>query len=137
MIKVLRLLIPIICILFFAYNCNAKDIIKPFTTDGCTSFPNGTIIQRELWMHCCTEHDKAYWKGGSYEERVLADKSLKKCVAKVGNTTVAQLMLLGVRVGGTPYLPTKFRWGYGWPYMRGYKKVSKEENEMIKVLLAK
>jgi len=27
-------------------------------------------------------------------------------------------MFVGVRVGGTPYLPISFRWGYGWPYLR-------------------
>ena len=40
-------------------------------------------------------------------------------------------MLTGVRVGGTPRLPTKFRWGYGWPYLRGYKAVTPEEKEKI------
>jgi hypothetical protein len=131
-----RLLIATVCMVSFSYNCNAKNIIKPFTTDGCSSFPNGTIAEKELWMHCCTRHDKSYWQGGVYEERVVADNALKECVEKVGNGRVAQLMLLGVRVGGTPYLPTKFRWGYGWPYVRGYKKLSKEESDMVKVLLS-
>ena len=40
-------------------------------------------------------------------------------------------MLAGVRVGGTPYLPTPFRWGYGWPYPRFYKELSEKETEMI------
>jgi len=26
-----------------------------------------------------------------------------------------------------PWLPTRFRWAYGWPYLRGYEAVSEEE----------
>ena len=44
-------------------------------------------------------------------------------------------MLTGVRVGGTPYLPTTFRWGYGWPYLRGYKPVTSEEKKQIEQIL--
>lgn len=43
-------------------------------------------------------------------------------------------MLAGVRVGGTPYLPTMFRWGYGWPYPRGYKALTDEERQQIEAL---
>ena len=53
--------------------------------------------------------DFAYWKGGTYQDRLVADKELELCVAETGNPKIAELMLAGVRVGGTPYLPTKFR----------------------------
>ena len=106
--------------------------LKPFTTDGCSSFPNGTFEQNELWLSCCTAHDLSYWQGGTYDERLTADKALQHCVAEVGESEVAAIMLAGVRVGGTPLLPTEFRWGYGWPYPRGYKKVTKEEEQLIK-----
>ena len=105
--------------------------IKPFESDGCSAFPDGTLEQQELWLGCCKAHDYAYWKGGSYEERVRADEALKDCVAQVGEPEIAELMLVGVRVGGTPYLPTKFRWGYGWPFFRGYKQLSEEERKQI------
>ena len=104
----------------------AEDL-KPFTTDGCSSFPDGTIEQASLWASCCIRHDFAYWQGGSYEERLEADEELESCVAGVGEATIASLMLAGVRVGGTPYLPTSYRWGYGWPFMRGYKPLTAEE----------
>ena len=101
--------------------------LKPFTSDGCSSFPDGTLEHRERWLTCCQAHDFAYWKGGTYQDRLQADKELKLCVAETGNPKIAELMLAGVRVGGTPYLPTKFRWGYGWPYFRGYKEPTQEE----------
>ena len=113
----------------------ASDDIKPFTTDGCSSFPDGTFEYGELWLSCCSTHDLAYWQGGTYKQRVDADQELKECVEQVGEPSIAALMLAGVRVGGTPYLPTKFRWGYGWPYLRGYKAVTPEEQRKIETLL--
>jgi hypothetical protein len=108
------------------YGCAPADEIAPFTSDGCSAFPDGTVQENELWLHCCTEHDRAYWIGGLREERAAADQALKDCVAEVGRPHIAALMLAGVRVGGTPYLPTRFRWGYGWPYPRGYEAVPDE-----------
>ncbi|MDR0782060.1 MAG: hypothetical protein LBF16_15475 [Pseudomonadales bacterium] len=115
------------------------DTLQPFTTDGCTAFPNGTFHENELWLSCCVAHDYAYWQGGTYDERLAADEALRACVAAVGEPTIAEVMLAGVRVGGTPYFPTKFRWGYGWPFLhgytlRGYKVLSAEEREQIAAL---
>ncbi len=101
--------------------------LKPFTTDGCSAFPDGTLEQKSLWIECCIRHDLAYWQGGTYAQRLDADNALKHCVAQVGEPEIAQLMLAGVRVGGSPYYPTPYRWGYGWPYPRGYKALSQEE----------
>jgi len=108
--------------------------IRPFESDGCSTFPNGTIWQNELWLACCTAHDYAYWQGGTFQERLAADQELEACVSAVGEPEIARLMLAGVRVGGTPYLPTMFRWGYGWPYPRGYKALSDEERQQIEAL---
>jgi len=40
------------------------DELKPFTSDGCSDFPDGTLTQKDLWLECCTAHDFTYWKGG-------------------------------------------------------------------------
>lgn len=101
--------------------------LRPFASDGCSDFPDGTPSQQDLWRHCCTAHDRSYWLGGTRAERLAADLELRRCVAGVGEPTVAALMLAGVRVGGTPWLPTRFRWGFGWPWPRGYRAVSAEE----------
>lgn len=105
--------------------------ISPFTSDGCSAFPDGTFEETKLWLMCCKNHDRAYWQGGSYQDRLDADKQLQECVAEVGEPEIASLMLAGVRVGGTPFLPTKFRWGYGWPFLRGYKTLSESELTQI------
>jgi hypothetical protein len=109
--------------------CSAE--LKPFTSDGCSSFPDGTIDQQSLWANCCIRHDLAYWQGGTYDQRLAADNSLEQCVAQVGEPKIAKLMLAGVRVGGSPYFPTSYRWGYGWPYPRGYKALTAEDKVEI------
>lgn len=135
----MRLIFTLIFILilsFIVINLNAGTL-KPFKSDGCSSFPDGTMSEKDLWLSCCYQHDLAYWQGGTAMQRKQADTTLKLCVAKVGKPVVANLMLAGVRVGGTPYLPTKFRWGYGWPYFRGYQSPTLAEHELIKTELSK
>jgi hypothetical protein len=114
------------------YQIALADDLKPFTTDGCSDFPNGTPSQKSLWLNCCIRHDLAYWKGGTQAERFNADYALQNCVAQTGEVKIAQLMLAGVRVGGSPFYPTSYRWGYGWPYLRGYQALSVEEKTQVK-----
>lgn len=108
--------------------------LQPFTSDGCSRFPNGTPWQNELWLECCTAHDLAYWRGGTYQERLDADRKLEICVAQVGEPEIALLMLAGVRVGGSPFFPTPFRWGYGWSYPRYYGPLTGDELKQVEEL---
>ena len=39
-------------------------------------------------------------------------------------------MSKGVRVGGSPWWPTSYRWAYGWPYGRGYRALSDEDRRL-------
>ena len=112
----------------------ASDL-APFTTDGCSRFPDGTSSERTLWLDCCTAHDVAYWQGGTAAQRLQADQVLRQCVIDTGESMLASLMFIGVRVGGTPYLPTSFRWGYGWPYMRRYGALSDAEMAAVREAL--
>lgn len=119
---------------FVASTMVHANNLKPFASDGCSSFPDGTVAQKDLWLTCCTEHDYAYWKGGTYQERLESDRALEACVAKVGEPAVALVMLAGVRVGGSPFFPTAFRWGYGWPYPRLYGKLTEMELKQVENL---
>ena len=71
---------------------------------------------------------------GTYQQRLDSDTALNACVATVGQPEVAALMMAGVRVGGSPYLPTKFRWGYGWSYPRLYRPLSEAELKQVEKL---
>jgi len=83
----------------------------PFTTDVCTLWPDGD------WGACCVEHDVAYWCGGSDEARSAADERFRQCVAARTDAVFAAVSWFGVRVGGAAWLPTAWRWGYGWDWL--------------------
>lgn len=117
-------------------SVGAKESLKPFTTDGCSLFPDGSPENKHLWLQCCLEHDRSYWLGGTRDERRAADKQLKQCVVGLDEKFVAGVMQTGVRLGGTPWLPTSFRWGYGWPFGRGYQAISEAEERLALKLMA-
>jgi len=92
-----------------------------FTTDGCSMWPDGS------WQQCCVEHDMPYWCGGSAEDRKNADRHLSECVAKKASWLMGSLMYVGVRFGGMPWWPTRWRWGYGWDWPHGYEQLQLKE----------
>lgn len=105
-----------------------REMPPDFKSDGCTFFPDGN------YRDCCVEHDKAYYFGGTIQERLVADNELYICVAdRVGpeHKLTAQIMWLGVRIGGLSFLPTKFRWGFGnkYPRMSPGKKAETESKD--------
>ena len=125
----LKVILFSLLIIISSASAQTPTSIKPFTSDGCSSFPDGTLAEKNLWLKCCVEHDKSYWIGGTKQQRLDADVALKQCVESVGKPRIAEMMLAGVRVGGSPYWPTKFRWGYGWEYPKGYGQLSTQEKQ--------
>jgi hypothetical protein len=110
-------------------GCAGAPGLKPFTTDGCSQFPDRLEALGKDWCLCCVAHDRAYWRGGTEEDRLKADQALRTCVRTASdNAELAAQMYAGVRIGGTAYLPTPFRWGYGWPYGRFYKPLQPDES---------
>jgi hypothetical protein len=109
-------------------GCASTTTLRPFTTDGCSLFPDRSLATGRDWCSCCVTHDWAYWRGGSADERLKADHALQACVlAKTDDEALATLMYRGVRLGGSPYLPSSFRWGYGWGYGRFYSELAADE----------
>lgn len=109
--------------------------IKPFTTDECTLVDEGPPEDPNAWCHCCVAHDLNYWKGGTAEEKERADQEFKRCIAAAGYPDRARVMYNAVRIWGGAYLPAVWRWGYGWPYGRGYKELTEEEEEAVEKML--
>lgn len=111
--------------------------LQPFTTDGCSLFPDRALIGQADWCNCCVAHDLAYWRGGTAEQRLQADEALRSCVqAASGSRALADLMFDGVRVGGGPYFFTPYRWGYGWRHGRGYRALSDDQQAQADALQA-
>lgn len=87
---------------------------KPFVSDGCSMFPD------EMFDTChylaCFIHDVFYWAGREEDEvgRLHADLILASTVSSLhGGTSLAELMLAGVRVGGNVSSVLPWCWGYG------------------------
>jgi len=120
------------CLIFFLCSwlltscaLHQKPVEGPsnsFVSDGCSCWPDWD------YYDCCYEHDKIYWAGGSAEERRQADIELMECVGKKGHDVLAAFMYLGLRVGGHGWLPTPFRWGFGYPWPNGYFKNDQGNN---------
>ena len=106
--------------------------LAPFTTDGCSLFPDGNFENKTLWQDCCVQHDISYWQGGTREQRLKADEELRVCIIEVtGDRALAQTVFDGVRAGGSPIYPSWYRWGYGWSYGRMYRPQTEEEKVQI------
>lgn len=113
-------------------GCTGAEEIKDFQSDGCSLFPDRSLISNEDWCHCCFEHDLLYWQGGTAAERRKADAVFKDCIQKqTGSAALDRLMHAGVRFGGSPYFYTWYRWGYGWTYERKYAPLSEEERAQV------
>ncbi len=100
-----------------------------FTTDGCSRWFD------KSWVSCCVVHDIMYWCGGSDEDREEADQIIMECANKKASF-MGEIIYPGVRIGGLPWLPTPWRWGYGWKeWPRGYE--SSNNKQSIKRILKK
>jgi hypothetical protein len=98
-----------------------------YTTDGCSRWPD------DSWLICCVVHDISYWCGGSDIDRKEADQELMRCVNSRMNI-MGNIMYLGIRIGGSPWYPTPWRWGYGWDgWPRNYEQL--EASPSIKDLI--
>jgi hypothetical protein len=119
-----------------AVGCSSDSGLRPFTSDGCSLFPDSSLINTNDWCSCCFTHDIAYWRGGTAEERDAADLELKNCVFdKTQNEVLASLMYEGVHAGGSPYFYNWYRWGYGWGYERKYRALTSTEGALADGLL--
>ena len=69
-----------------AGTASTTSAMAPFSSDACSLFPDRAPIGQADWCDCCLAQDEAYWRGYG-----------------------------AVRIGGMPWLPSPFRWAYGWP----------------------
>lgn len=123
--------------LVFALSACSDDTgLQSFSSDGCSLFPDSSLISESDWCDCCLQHDVAYWKGGTRAEREIADRELRDCVQnKTDNSVLARSMYEGVRIGGSPYFYSWYRWGYGWAFGRNYQALTLDEQYEAQLLL--
>lgn len=127
----MRLFLIFTLCLAFSQKLLASEL-KPFATDYCTNFPEGTKDNPEQWKHCCLNHDLYMWAGGTEPERDEADLSLKECVAETGAQHIATLMYFAVRAGS--HSPIKFpdkKWNNGWTDRPDYQSLTSDDIDLI------
>jgi len=115
--------------LFFLLSQGLRaEYVKPFKTDYCTFYPEGTLEKPNLWRDCCILHDLYMWAGGTEADRLAADKSLQKCVSSVAGTGQGLLMYMGVRVGSySPIKRVDHRWNNAWPLRPSYQALTNQD----------
>lgn len=106
---------------------SAFGALKPFVTDGCTLFADGTLKRPGLWTHCCEEHDMRYWFGGDQADMDKTDIRLRSCVKDVAGKTWADLIYTGVRAGHTSPVKNKTHWSWGWSTERANTPLTAKE----------
>ena len=98
--------------------------LKPFETDGCSGGMSAAWQffrgRPTPWEGECIEHDRAYHPGGSRAERLAADRKLRGAVAERDHPKTAAVMYYAIRLGGHPWWPLPWRWGFGYRWPRGY-----------------
>lgn len=117
----------VIVILGLYSTISFSNELKPFFTDGCTMFVDGTKERPGLWRHCCVEHDLRYWFGGSQKDLDSTDLRLKSCVNDVAGPTWAELIYVGVRMGHHSPVKNKTHWSWGWVNERKNTDLNVEE----------
>jgi hypothetical protein len=125
-----------LCVTHIGAHTSQANELKPFTTDGCSLWIDGTLEQPNLWRHCCVAHDLDYWKGGTEAQRKQSDARIQACVKEAQGSGMANYIYTNVRWGGSPYWMSNYRWGYGWDYLdgiwpRGYKVPTADEQLQI------
>lgn len=137
MLKKFTVFIGYFLLLTIVVACSSEEGLRPFASDGCSLFPDASVINNDDWCECCVEHDIAYWQGGTSVQRETADLKLKQCVLdKTNDAVLANVMFEGVRFGGSPYFYNWYRWGYGWSYARKYQALTSKEQTIVQQLLS-
>mgnify|MGYP000347838299 CR=1 FL=1 len=120
----------VITLLISPLQKSFAESIQPFSTDGCSAYPDGIPgVDGRAWYHCCLAHDLAYWMGGPKIEKSIADDELNRCVSAESTSWHGKIMEMGVAIGGVPNTIFGWRWGYGFEESRSYQGLTKEEAE--------
>lgn len=123
------------------YSWRKASTHKPFVSDSCSGFMSSgyqlltktasylrllmigehcrwsTTKGKKLpWRDACVRHDHHYYEGGSWKDRWDADVKLMMDVIDQGYPFWGVVMFIAVRLGGTPFFPLPWRWGFGYNF---------------------
>ena len=108
--------------------CQADSHLIAYSSQGCATAPDRSVIESSDWCDCCREHDIAYWRGGTKQQRDHADVRLRKCInVKTNDDELANNMTESANRGEGAYFFAGYRWGYGWQRERNFQPLSEKE----------
>lgn len=122
------IIIAMLAITTTATASHLTDPPKPNPKDGCSWTPDYNIAS------CCNDHDRAYRHGGSREQRKRADQKFRQCIRDKDHSILDDVYYIGVRMNAVPWLPTSFRWGFGYPYEKGHRDYTPHSEQTEKIL---
>lgn len=128
----MNILILLASLISYAAIAQDNGNLKPFLTDYCTGYAEGTREKPDLWKHCCVEHDLYFWAGGSRDDRKQTDLRLKHCVEATGEMEVARLIYAAVTIGGAS--PIRFKtkeWGHAFEKRERYLALTTQETALV------
>ena len=117
----MRVIVAAVVSAVFAGCSSLPRHIAPWAdsmSDGC-SIPGGECglsIPFTPDQHaCCVRHDRAYYFGGSVNDRYSADNALRACMLAAGlDPVLTDVIFTGVRVGGGPeFRRPGISWAFG------------------------
>ena len=130
-VRVNKSILLLLLLSSISFSVNASGSLKPFKTDFCTYFPEGTLENPNLWKQCCFDHDLRYWFGGSSEDMLLADSKLKTCVTARAGSFYGNLMYYGRRAGHFSPIKNEHKWSWGWSEERELSPLQSHEKAII------
>ncbi len=119
-------IILVVLLTLLPFTAAAKTALPKPYKDGCSAgiswFYRNVLNEVPKWESCCDAHDRTYRRGGTSDQRMLADRALYACVKAKGYRVTASVMWLGIIIGGQSFFPFDWRklkddfsaaWGYG------------------------
>lgn len=85
------------------YSADALVDILDGCSGGVTAFYTRFLGRDIGCRYCCDEHDVAYYEGGMWIDRKLADRRFRQCVYDSGRPIRAWLFWVAVRLFGSRY----------------------------------
>lgn len=86
----------------------------------CAHLPEKLAVDQ--WSDCCSELDRQYWRGGPFTAQREANQTFRSCIASVYPESYIPVMTYyGLYVFSSPFVPTSWRWAYGWDFGHGFR----------------
>lgn len=94
--------------------------LQKVQTYHCEHLPEKFAVDQ--WGHCCSALDLEYWRGGTFIAQREANDAFRSCLGDVyPESYVPIIAYYGLYVVNSPFIPTSWRWGYGWDFGHGFR----------------